>query len=98
MPREVPGSLDDEPSIAYTAGNQILITAKFTHPVTTNNPETGNQTDYVGLYLQIGQNCRIAYVVWGDGTNSIVFGYTVQDDDLDIDGISVEGGGPGTGL
>ena len=34
----------------------------------------------------------------GDGTDTIVFGYTVQSDDVDADGISVEGGGPGTGL
>ena len=34
----------------------------------------------------------------GDGTDTIVFGYKVQSDDVDADGISVEGGGPGTGL
>ena len=34
----------------------------------------------------------------GSGTDTVVFGYTVQADDVDADGISVEDGGPGTGL
>ncbi len=99
IPREI--TVDDvggETVTGYTAGDQILVTAKFTHPVTTKNPETGEQTDYAGLYLQIGENRRVANVVWGDGTDNIVFGYTVQPDDVDLDGISIEAGGPGTGM
>ena len=99
VPREL--ALDDdgnETVAGYTTGDQILVNAKFTHPVTTKNPDTGEQTDYAGLYLQIGENRRVANVVWGDGTDNIVFGYTVQPDDLDQDGISVEAGGPGTGM
>ena len=99
VPREL--RLDDdgnETIEAYTTGDVILVTAHFNHPVTTVNPETGQQTDYAGLYLQVGENRRVAHVLRGDGTDNIIFGYTVQLDDMDLDGISVEGGGPGTGL
>ena len=99
VPREISVDADgNETMSAYAAGDRILVTAKFTYPVTTKNPETGEQTDYAGLYLQIGENRRLANVVWGDGTDNIVFGYTVQPDDVDLDGISVEAGGPGTGM
>ena len=101
--RSVPEEINLDPDgnetqIAYTAGDVVLIGAKFNHPVTTKNPETGEQTDYAGLYLQVGEHRRIANVVRGDGTDNIIFGYEVQPDDVDADGISVEGGGPGTGL
>ncbi len=99
VPRELPSFEGGEgPLDAYTTGDVILIGAKFNHPVTTKNPETGQQTDYAGLYLQVGENRRVANVVRGDGTDNIIFSYTVQADDVDSDGISVEGGGPGTGL
>ena len=99
VPSELPSANEGEETLeAYTTGDVILITAKFTHPVTTVNPETGEQTDYAGLYLQVGENRRMAHVLRGDGTDSLIFGYTVQPDDVDTDGISVEGGGPGTGL
>ena len=101
--RSVPGEIpvdanSQELQTAYTVGDVILITAKFTHPVTTKNPETGEQTDYAGLYLQVGENRRIAHVLGGDGTDNLIFGFTVQADDVDTDGISVEDGGAGTGL
>ena len=99
IPREIPVSdVGDETMLAYTTGDRILVTAKFTHPVTSKNPEMGEQTDYAGLYLQIGENRRVAHVVRGDGTDNIVFGYTVQADDEDLNGISVENGWAGTGL
>ena len=99
IPREIPVSdVGDETMLAYTTGDRILVTAKFTHPVTSKNPETGEQTDYAGLYMQIGENRRVAHVVRGDGTDNIVFGYTVQADDEDLNGISVENGWAGTGL
>ena len=66
--------------------------------MTTVDPDTGEQTDYAGLYLQIGENRRVAHVLRGDGTGELVFGYTVQPDDVDADGISVENGWIGTGL
>ena len=99
VPRELPSFEGGEgPLDAYTTGDVILIGAKFTHPVTTKNPETGEQTDYAGLYLQVGENRRVANVVRGDGTDNLIFGYTVQPDDMDLDGISVESGYPGYGL
>ncbi len=99
VPGEIPWGTNNEDSLtAYTQGDVILITAHFTHPVTTVNPDTGEQTDYAGLYLQAGENRRVANVVRGDGTDEIIFGYTVQADDEDLDGISVENGWAGTGL
>ena len=95
---EIPSSDGGEKVVAYTVGDVILVGAKFTHPVTTENPVTGEQTDYAGLYLGVGENRRLAHVVGGDGTDTIVFGYEVQSDDVDHDGISVEDGWAGTGL
>ena len=99
IPRELPSQEGIEgPLEAYTTGDTILVTAHFNHPVTTVNPDTGEQADYAGLYLGVGENRRVANVVRGDGTDTLIFGYTVQPDDVDLDGISVESGGPGTGL
>ena len=93
VPRELPSYIGGEgPIEAYTTGDVILITAHFTHPVTTVNPSTGEQADYAGLHLQIGENRRVANVVRGDGTDTIIFGYTVQPDDVDLNGISIEDG------
>ena len=101
--RSVPGELPavegiEGPLEAYTTGDAILVTAHFNHPVTTVNPDTGEQADYAGLYLGIGENRRVANVVRGDGTDTLIFGYTVQPDDEDLDGISVENGWAGTGM
>ena len=99
VPGEIPVDQDgQEFQTAYTAGDDILITAKFNHPVTTKNPETGEQTDYAGLHLNIGENRRVANVVRGDGTDTLIFGYTVQAEDVDANGISVEDGWAGTGF
>ena len=83
---------------AYGAGDVIEITAHFTGTVTTLNPDTGERADHAGLYIQVGENRRVAKLLRGDGSDLLVFGYTVTEDDLDADGISVEGGGPGTGM
>ena len=101
--RSVPGALPAEhqgegPKVAYTTGDVILVTARFNHPVTAVNPATGERADYAGLYLKVGENRRVAKVVRGDGTNTLIFGYTVQPDDVDLGGISVESGAAGTGL
>ena len=99
VPQELPaGSEDGETMVVYTTGDVIEITAHFTGPVTNGAPNTGEQADYAGLYIQVGENRRLAEMLRGDGTDTIVFGYTVQSDDVDADGISVESGGPGTGL
>ena len=83
---------------AYSAGDVIEITAHFTGSVTTENPDTGERADYAGLYIQVGENRRVAELLSGDGGDKLVFGYTVTEEDEDADGVSVEGGGPGTGM
>ena len=99
VPQELPaGSEDGETVVAYTTGDIVEITAHFTGPVTNGAPGSGEQADYAGLYIQVGENRRLAEMLRGGGTDTIVFGYKVQSNDVDADGISVEGGGPGTGL
>ncbi len=99
VPEELPAaSYGGEALVAYTVGDAIEVTAYFTGDVTNVNPETGEQADYAGLYIQVGENRRVASLLRGEGTDRLVFGYTVQEDDLDSDGISVESGGPGTGM
>ena len=96
-PGEITTASGDE-VVAYGAGDVIEISAHFTGTVTTLNPDTGERADYAGLYIQVGENRRVATLLRGDGSDLLVFGYTVTEDDLDADGISVEGGGPGTGM
>ena len=99
VPGELPSETDDgETLVGYTVGEVIEITAHFTDPVTTVNPDTGRRADYAGLHIQVGENRRLAEMLRGDGTDTVVFGYTVQPEDADTDGISVEGGGTNTGL
>ena len=96
-PREITTASGDE-VVAYGAGDVIEITAQFTGTVTTLNPDTGERADYAGLYIQVGENRRVAKLLRGDGGDKLVFGYTVTEEDVDADGISVEAGGPGTGM
>ncbi len=98
VPQELPASGNDQPQVGYAVEDVIEITAHFTGDVTTINPDTGQRADYAGIYLQVGENRRFAPALRGDSTDTLVFGYTVQADDADADGISVEGGGPSTGL
>ena len=92
-PRELPASDGQEPQVGYTQGDVIEITARFTSDVTTINPATGEQADYAGIYIQVGENRRFAPFLRNYGDDALVFGYTVQADDADADGISVEAGG-----
>ena len=96
-PRETTTASGNE-VVAYGAGDVIEITAQFTGTVTTLNPDTGERADYAGLYIQVGENRRLAELLRGDGGDKLVFGYTVTEEDVDADGISVEAGGPGTGM
>ena len=89
---------DGQPKLGYIVGETIEITARFTGDVTAINPGTGERSDYAGIYIQVGENRRFATYLRNYGDDALVFGYKVQADDLDADGISVEGGGPGTGL
>ncbi len=97
-PLELPASDGREPQAGYVEGDVIEITAHFTGNVTTVNPDTGEPADYAGIYIQVGENRRFAPYLRNHGGDALVFGYTVQADDLDTNGISVEGGGPGAGL
>ena len=96
-PRDITTASGDE-VVAYGAGDVIEFTAQFTGTVTTLNPDTGERADYAGLYIQVGENRRVAKLLRGDGGDKLVFGYTVTEEDVDADGISVEAGGPGTGM
>ena len=96
-PRETTTASGDE-VVAYGAGDVIEITAQFTGTVTTLNPDTGEHADHAGLYIQVGENRRVVKLLRGDGGDKLVFGYTVTEEDIDADGISVEAGGPGTGM
>ena len=96
-PRETTTASGDE-VVAYGAGDVIEITAQFTGTVTTLNPDTGEHADHAGLYIQVGENRRVAKLLRGDGGDKLVFGYTVTEEEVDADGISVEAGGPGTGM
>lgn len=82
----------------YVPGDTIEIRARFTAPVTNVDPETGQAADNTGLYIQVGENRRLATLLSGAGTDTLVFGYTVQEGDVDGNGISVEDGGPETGF
>ena len=97
-PRQLPASGNQGSQVGYAAGDVIEITAHFADDVTTVNPKTGEQSNHAGLYIQVGKNRRYAPFLRNYGADALVFGYTVTSDDLDIDGISVQDGGPGTGL
>lgn len=98
VPRTLPATAGEEPKVGYSEGDVIEITAHFTGDVTAVNPVTRETADYAGIYLRVGENRRFAPFLRSYGADALVFGYTVQADDLDTDGISVEGGGAGTGL
>lgn len=83
---------DDHDQLGYITGEAIEITARFTGDVTTINPDTGQQADHAGIYILVGENRRFASYLRNHDGDAFVFGYTVQPDDLDADGISVEGG------
>ena len=71
----------------------IEITAHFTGDVTTVNPDTGQRSDYAGIYVFVGNERRLAPFLRNYGSDAMVFGYTVKPNDRDTDGISIEQGG-----
>ena len=76
----------------YVPGDVIEIAAYFTGPVTRVNPDTGNSADDTGIMIRVGDGLRHAGMRRGDGTDTIVFGYTVQRGDEDRNGISIVNG------
>ena len=73
-------ALDD----TYGLGETIAFTVSFSHQVEVQ----GN----VVMGLWVGDQWRGARYLWGSGSNSLVFGYEVQPDDADSNGISVHDG------
>ena len=71
----------------YLPGEAIVVNIVFDGIVHV----TGQPT----LALSIGAATRQAAFVTGSGTNQLVFGYVIQADDFDEDGISI-GAGPGS--
>ena len=90
--------IDDDPNIThidiisepardndtYGVGEVIEIEATFSTDVDVD----GNP----GLGLWVGSNWRSAGYSRGSGSDTLVFGYTVQSGDSDCDGISMDGG------
>ncbi|HEY5714055.1 MAG TPA: Ig-like domain-containing protein [Candidatus Gracilibacteria bacterium] len=68
----------------YIAGQNLDFTINFDENVTVN---TGGGTPQ--LALTIGATTRQAVYLSGSGTSALVFRYTIQNGDLDTDGISV---------
>ena len=92
-PRQLPAAAGKEPKVGYAEGDVIEITAHFTSDVTTVNPDTGEQSDYAGIHLFVGNNRRLAPFQRSYGSDALVFGYMVKAEDVDADGISIEKGG-----
>ena len=92
VPRELPAIEGQEPPVGYAVGDVIEITAHFTGAVTTVNPATGERSDYAGIHLFVGNQRRLARFLRSYGSDALVFGYTVQAEDADGDGVRVERG------
>ena len=86
--------IDDDPNITdievtpeparddtYRVGETIEISATFSTSVDVD----GNP----GLGMWVGSDWRSASYLRGSGSDTLVFGYTVQEGDVDIDGISI---------
>ena len=67
-----------EPAPVYTAGQAVRIAAEFSEPVAVQ-AGSGGGTPY--LELQAGAPGARAPYVSGSGTSTLVFAYTVRDDD-----------------
>ncbi|TDN83870.1 hypothetical protein DET49_12070 [Salegentibacter sp. 24] len=68
----------------YTSGQNLDFTINFNEKVTINT--TGGAPQ---LAITIGSQTRQAGYLSGSGTSAIVFRYTIQNGDLDTDGISL---------
>ena len=72
---------DPQTGSTYAEGEDIRVEVVFEKEVHV----TGEPL----LILSIGANSRTAVVVSGSGTDTLTFQYTVQEGDLDDDGISI---------
>ncbi len=68
----------------YGLNEQIRVEVDFGEVVFVDETD-----DELTLVLSVGQHSRPAAYLDGGGTDTLVFGYTVQADDLDTDGISI---------
>ena len=74
------------PGGTYVIGDEIEVTVTYTEPVTvTSTPQAAPY-----LELDIGGRARQARYDDGDGTNALVFAYTVVEGDEDTDGIALD--------
>jgi len=71
---------------SYSAGQALGFTVTFDEPVAVDT-SGGVPT----LALTIGAAARAAAYVAGSGTNALLFSYTVQPGDIDLDGIALGG-------
>ncbi|MFC4872778.1 MBG domain-containing protein [Negadavirga shengliensis] len=70
----------------YESGSTLEFTVNYDENVTVN---TTGGTPYLGIV--IGSTTRQAGYTGGSGGSALMFSYTVQDEDLDLDGIELEG-------
>ena len=73
----------------YGVGETIEIEATFSTSVDVNT--SVEVEDNPGLGIQIGSNWWIAYYLRGSGSDTLVFGYTVQSGERDWNGIKIPG-------
>ena len=91
--------LDDDPNITdvevtsspeegETYGRQETIEITATFNIAVDVDVDGNP----GLGMWVGSNWRAARYLSGSGTKELVFSYPVKEEDIDVDGIKMDGG------
>ena len=76
----------------YTEGDVVEVALDFNRVVFVTEPREPDEDAELRLILSIGEHSRYATFAEGNGTSTLIFRYTVQDGDLDEDGIAI---GPG---
>ena len=74
------------PGKTYAIGDTIRVKASFSHEVEVVTTQTAKPY----IELDLGGSAKRAYFTRLDGSDSLVFGYTVQRGDIDTDGISID--------
>jgi hypothetical protein len=75
-------SVGTPPAASYRTGNLLDFLVNFSEKVWIT-------TDTLSLGLLIGNNTRVATYTSGSGSTSLLFRYTITDDDIDKDGIKL---------